>query len=84
MTPGQRIKERLSRVIHNKPRPPLHVAAANDDVRRVLKHPHAGGFHSDNANWPDDMFTHRRIRDGSIRIVGASPHAATPRAVPRR
>jgi hypothetical protein len=43
------------------------VTPANDVMRRLLKHPHAGGFPKDgSAVWPDDRFTKRRIADGDI------------------
>jgi hypothetical protein len=47
----------------------VNVMPANDDMRRLLKHPHAGGFPKDGgggAVWPDDRFTKRRIADGDI------------------
>jgi hypothetical protein len=45
----------------------VRVSPANDDMRRVLAHPRAGYFPAEgSAEWPDDDFTHRRIRDGDI------------------
>jgi hypothetical protein len=36
-------------------------------MRRLLKHPRAGGFpKSGGAEWPDDRFTKRRLADGDI------------------
>ena len=35
----------------------VRVTPANDDMRRVLKHPRAGGFPtSGSVEWPDDRF----------------------------
>jgi hypothetical protein len=67
MTPGERIRERLKRVIHNRPVPSVRVAARDEAVGRVLRHPSGGGLP---GTWPNDTFTRRRLRDGSIRIVG--------------
>jgi hypothetical protein len=40
---------------------------ANDDVRRLMKHPRGSGFPaSGGAEWPLDRFTKRRLVDGSI------------------
>jgi hypothetical protein len=38
---------------------------------RILKHPSGARFYATGSSeWPLDSFTHRRIRDGDIRIVG--------------
>jgi hypothetical protein len=38
-------------------------------MRRLLKHPKAGGFRSEGGiEWPFDVFTQRRLRDGSIKL----------------
>lgn len=44
------------------------VYAKNADMVRLLKHPTAGGFRDleTPAEWPDDSFTFRRIRDGDV------------------
>lgn len=47
----------------------MRVWAKNEAMRAVLKHPIAGGFHPDlyaPAEWPDDQFTSRRLRDGDV------------------
>jgi hypothetical protein len=45
----------------------MQVFPKNDDVRRVLAHPIAGKFRAEGpAEWPDDTFTSRRIKDGDI------------------
>ena len=48
----------------------MKVLPKNDDVRRVLKHPVAKGFRKQGpAEWPNDSFTARRIRDGDITVA---------------
>jgi hypothetical protein len=45
----------------------MQVFPKNEDVRRVLAHPLAGKFRADGpADWPDDTFTSRRMKDGDI------------------
>jgi hypothetical protein len=45
----------------------MKVLPKNDDIRRVLFHPNAGKFRAEGpAEWPDDSFTNRRIKDGDI------------------
>jgi len=54
----------------------VQVTPANEDYRRVLKHPRAGGFpKSGSAAWPLDRFTERRIRDGDIKVEESSSDA---------
>lgn len=40
----------------------------NDEIRRVLKHPHNNtGFREKGpVDWPDDSYTHRRIMDRDV------------------
>ena len=67
-TPGQRMRERVARMNNLRTRPGIRVEPANDDMRRLLKHPKAGHFRSEGSmEWPDDTFTHRRLRDGDIK-----------------
>jgi hypothetical protein len=71
-TPSQRMRERVARINKQKTRPGIRVEPANDDMRRLLKHPRAGGFRSEGSmEWPDDTFTHRRLRDGDVKRVEA-------------
>jgi hypothetical protein len=66
---GRRKKARLAILEANKPRG-LIVEPADDDMRRVLKHPINGRFRkSGSANWPDDRYTRKRLRDGSLKLV---------------
>jgi hypothetical protein len=46
-----------------------------DDMRRLLKHPSAGGFRSSgDIEWPNDTFTKRRLREGSVKLVEGQPN----------
>jgi hypothetical protein len=49
----------------------VKVFAANETMRDVLRHPVGARFRDDmSAEWPNDSFTARRIKDGSVRIDG--------------
>ena len=49
-------------------KPGVRVEPANEDMRRLLKHPSVGRFRSSGSmEWPDDKFTRRRLADGSIK-----------------
>jgi hypothetical protein len=48
----------------------LRVEPKNDLMRQILRHPSAGFFRGQGAaEWPDDVFTQRRLRDGDIRLA---------------
>lgn len=67
---GLRMNERLEKMreANKAAQKTVRVAPANDAMRRLLKHPHAGGFPNEGgAEWPDDRFTKRRIADGDIK-----------------
>ena len=70
-TPGQRIKARLARKIGSYKRPGVRVVPRDDDMRRLLKHMPSGiGFRSEGSvEWPDDVFTQRRLKEGSVRLA---------------
>jgi hypothetical protein len=47
----------------------MQVWAKNEEMQKILVHPVAGGFGPDlatPADWPDDQFTTRRLKDGDI------------------
>jgi len=68
-TPGQKRKERLAKIAEARTIPPVRVTPTSDDVRRLVKHPKAGGFQAEGgAEWPNDSFTARRVRDGDVTI----------------
>jgi hypothetical protein len=38
-------------------------------MRRLLRHPTAGGFREEgDIEWPNDTFTFRRLKEGSIKL----------------
>jgi len=54
----------------------MKVQAKDDNIRKIIKHPVAGAFREDGtADWPDDTYTHRRINDGDVTVIG---EAKTP------
>jgi hypothetical protein len=65
-----------------RPAPGLRVEPTEDKWRR-LKHPSGAAFRSTgSAEWPNDDFTRRRIRAGSIRVVEAKADASSSAAPP--
>ena len=79
-TQSERARENLARVNKIK-KPGIRVEPRDDDMRRLLKHPTAGGFRGEGSiEWPDDTFTHRRLKEGSVKLASEEkPVAATPR-----
>lgn len=48
----------------------IRVEPKNDELRLILRHPTAGFFRGRGAaEWPDDQFTERRLRDGDITLA---------------
>jgi hypothetical protein len=49
----------------------MRVRPLKEHVRKFVRHPTAGRFRpsQDTADWPNDAFTQRRIRDGDIEVV---------------
>jgi len=48
----------------------VRVEPTSEALRHVLVHPNGTSFRSrGTVEWPLDRFTHRRLREGSIRIV---------------
>jgi hypothetical protein len=61
--------DRLKRVAAGRRRPGIRVVPANEDLRRVLKHPNGMGFRPEGSvEWPDDKFTRKRIAEGSVTV----------------
>jgi hypothetical protein len=75
---GHRVpKERLAALAAAQARPRVRVEPVKEKHRSFLRHPNAGGFRTTGSvEWPLDTFTHRRIKDGSIRIVKEVPAQA--------
>ena len=73
-------------------RPTVRVKATSEKIRKLIWHPNGRRtFDKDGyAEWPNDSFTHNRVRDRDVTIVAASasPQAATPQlaapSTPRR
>jgi len=68
---AQKIKDRRDRIRAAARRPGIRVEPRDEDMRRVLKHQPSGiGFRSiGSVEWPDDSFTRRRLRDGSVKLA---------------
>jgi hypothetical protein len=50
-----------------------------DDMRELLRHPKAGGFRAEGSiEWPNDSFTQRRLREGSIKLADEEPASENP------
>ncbi len=61
----------------------MKVWPKNDDVRKILKHPNGVGFREHGPiDWPDDSFTHRRIRDGDVLTEDPTPQSKPKRPAP--
>lgn len=57
----------------------LRVEPRDDMMREILEHPNGTMFRGRGAaEWPDDVFTHRRLRDGDIKL--AADQRREPRA----
>jgi len=61
-------KKRMAEL--NPPARSVRVTPANDDLRRVLKHPRSGTKFpaSGSVEWPLDQFTRRRIKEGAVTV----------------
>jgi hypothetical protein len=54
----------------------MKVTPKNDEIRKILRHPSAGGFRKEGpAEWPDDSYTARRIRDGDVTVETTTAEA---------
>ena len=67
-------RQRRMRLIAGDKPATIKVYAANEDMLAVLRHPGRGIRFRDKIDqpveWPNDRFTARRIRDGSVRTDG--------------
>ena len=70
---GLRMNERIEKMREQAAkvqRPTIKVTPKDDTMRKLLQHPKAGGFRADgSADWPNDRFTQRRIRDGDVTVA---------------
>ena len=70
LSPADQIKQRVGRIKVPAHRPGILVEPRDDDMRRLLKHPNGIKFRAEGPiEWPDDQFTHRRIADGTVKVV---------------
>lgn len=70
LTQTQKAQANLARVKKMAVRPGVRVEPRDDDMRRLLKHPRAGAFRSEGSlEWPDDTFTRRRLKEGSVKLA---------------
>jgi hypothetical protein len=79
---GKAARERMERL--KAARPPsalgVRVVPANDELRRVLKHPRGVKFPSQgSAEWPNDKFTKRRLAEGAITLEESGGKKPAPR-----
>jgi hypothetical protein len=77
--PGQARRDRMARIRKFQEVPGVRVVPASGEgftaeaMRRLLKHPKAGGFRSEgDIEWPNDTFTFRRLKEGSITLAEKS------------
>jgi hypothetical protein len=78
--PGQARRDRMARIQKLNEVPGVRVVPASgegftaEDMRRLLKHPKAGGFRSEgDIEWPNDTYTFRRLKEGSIKLADQKP-----------
>jgi hypothetical protein len=63
----------------------VRVEPTSEGLRHVLVHPNGMSFRSrGTVEWPLDRFTHRRLREGSIRIVEDAAARKKPEPEPAR
>lgn len=61
----------------------IHVEPKDDKMRKLIRHPVAGGFREEGgADWPEDAFTMRRLRDGDV-VRAEPPSKEAPVRRPR-
>jgi hypothetical protein len=63
-------RQRRLRVINSGKTPTIKVYAANETMRGALRHPSGARFRTkidQPVEWPNDTFTSRRIKEGSVR-----------------
>jgi hypothetical protein len=81
---GQNMQAKLERVARHVP-PPIRVDPRDDGVRKYIKHlPSKRGFPASGpALWPNDNFTARRLRDGSVTRAKEEKKDEKPQSKPQ-
>lgn len=61
----------------------VRVTPKNDELRKFLKHPtnRVGFLAEGSAEWPNDAFTKRRIKDGDVTVVEEQQAPADQKAI---
>jgi hypothetical protein len=60
---------RMAKIRKGQEKPRVRVVPRDEEVRANIKHPRAGAFRSSGSmEWPDDTFTQRRVRDGTVTL----------------
>jgi len=73
-------REKRLRLIDGPPTT-VKVYAANESVRATMRHSSGTRFKAElnqSVEWPNDSFTFRRIRDGSVRTEGPGTAQSKP------
>ena len=66
---GKAARERMEKITNSRPLTGVSVVPANDELRKVLKRPRGAKFPSEgSAEWPNDTFTKRRIKEGAVKL----------------
>jgi len=75
-------RERPQEADFNEARRVVRVLPRNDDIRKYIKHPttRVGFLAEGSSEWPNDVFTKRRIADGDV-TVEAAPAAGERKAI---
>jgi hypothetical protein len=75
-------RERPQETDFNEARRVVRVLPSNEQIRKYIKHPVTRvGFLAEGASeWPNDVFTKRRIADGDV-SVEAAPAVEEQRAI---
>ena len=76
-------RERLQETDFNEAKRVVRVVPRDENMRRYLKHPstRVGFLAEGSAEWPNDQFTRRRIKEGDVTIEEAAAPEAAPKAI---
>jgi hypothetical protein len=82
----QRIAARMERVRLMRPDAErVRVVPRDERMRVAIRHPAGLAFRSTgSAEWPNDQFTKRRLREGSVTLEAARPAPDAPQVNPLR